>query len=58
MPGAGHRFTEKEDRQAEHIASGYESKGYSAKEARSIGYATMNKRKGGRKKRKVHYSKP
>ena len=50
MPGG--RFSEKEDRQAGHIAAGYRRKGMSAKRARSIGYATVNKQKGKRRSRR------
>jgi hypothetical protein len=50
MPGG--RFTEKQDRQAAHIAASERAKGKSPKIARSIGYATVNKMKGKRGKRK------
>jgi hypothetical protein len=40
MPGVTKR-----DRQAKHIAKGYEKKGYPKKTAESIGYATVNKQK-------------
>lgn len=49
MPGRGHRFTEKEDREAKHVAASERKSGKSAKEAKSIGYATVNKRKGAKK---------
>jgi hypothetical protein len=53
MPGPGpHRFSEKEDRQARHIADSMRRRGKSAKEARSIGYATVVSRGGGRKERR------
>jgi hypothetical protein len=42
MPGKGKRFTAKQDRQAHHIAASYGG----GKRALSIGYATVNKRKG------------
>lgn len=45
MPGKGHRFTEKQDRQAAHIAASERARGKSAKQAKSIGYATVNARK-------------
>ncbi|HVX03314.1 MAG TPA: hypothetical protein VHA09_09185 [Nitrososphaera sp.] len=46
MPTAkGHRFTEKEDRQAKHIAESEREQGKSAKDAKRIGYATVNKQK-------------
>ena len=41
----GHRFTEKEDRQAEHVSDSEEKAGKSEKEAESIGYATVQKQK-------------
>lgn len=43
MPGAGHRFTAKEDRLAKQIMREYLDRGYSTKRARAIGYATVNK---------------
>ncbi len=39
------RFTEKEDRQADHIKNSEEKRGYSEKDAERIGYATVNKEK-------------
>lgn len=48
MPGPGSRFSEKQDRQAAHIAASERDRGMSEKEARSIGYATINSRKGRR----------
>jgi hypothetical protein len=49
MPGPGpHRFSVKDDRQAGHIAASERARGASAKEARSIGYATIVARGGGR----------
>lgn len=42
------RFTEKEDRQAEHVASSMKAKGKSPKAAKSIGYATVVARGGGK----------
>jgi hypothetical protein len=44
------RFTAKEDRQASHVAASMKKSGKSAKEAKSIGYATVNKLKSKRKK--------
>lgn len=41
MPGKGHRFTAKQDRQARHIAAQYGG----GKRGLSIGYATVNKQK-------------
>ena len=54
MPGPGpHHFSAKSDRQAAHIAASERARGMSAKEARSIGYATVVARgKGRRGKRK------
>lgn len=46
MPkGKGHRFTEKEDRKAKHIAESEREQGKSAEDAKRIGYATVNKQK-------------
>lgn len=45
MPGKGHRFSPKQDRQAQHIAASERKRGMSAKEARSVGYATVNAQK-------------
>ncbi len=47
MPrGRGHRFTEKEDREAQHIKIESEMKqGKSREEAERIAYATVNKRR-------------
>lgn len=44
MPGKNHRFTEKQDRQAKHVAASERKAGKSAKEAKSIGYATVVKK--------------
>jgi hypothetical protein len=53
MPGKGHRFSAKEDRQAQHIAQSERARGKSAKTAKSIGYATVVSRGGGKgRKRK------
>jgi hypothetical protein len=43
--GKKHRFSAKEDRQAEHVAASERKGGMSAKEAKSVGYATVNKLK-------------
>jgi len=51
MPGKGHRFTEKEDRQAKHIAASERAAGKSSKLARNIGYATVVSRGGGKRKK-------
>jgi hypothetical protein len=46
MPkGKKHRFTLEEDELAKQITKEYKAKGYSAKRAKGIGYATVNKRK-------------
>jgi len=45
MPHKGRRFTAKEDRQAKHIAASERARGMSAKRARSVGYATVQKRR-------------
>mgnify|MGYP007135349092 CR=1 FL=1 len=45
MPGKGRRFTAKQDRMAKHIAASERKRGVPAKEARSIGYATVQKYK-------------
>lgn len=45
MPGKS-RFTEKEDRQAMHVAASERKKGMPPKKAKSVGYATVNKGKG------------
>jgi hypothetical protein len=50
MPGKKHRFTAKQDRQAGHVAASMRKSGKSADEAKSIGYATVNKQKGKRKR--------
>ncbi len=41
------KYTDKQKRQAEHIAEGYEEKGVSDKEAKSRAWATVNKETGG-----------
>jgi hypothetical protein len=51
MPGKK-RFTPKQDRQAKHIADSEKKRGMSAKRAKSIGYATVNKRKAAKKRKK------
>lgn len=51
MPqGDKSKYTDKQKRQAEHIAEGYEDRGVSSKEAKSRGWATVNKESGGGKK--------
>jgi len=49
MPGK-HKFTKKQDRQAAHVAASEKKKGMSAKKAKAIGYATVNKQKSKKKK--------
>jgi len=52
MPGKGHRFTAKEDRQASHVAASEQARGMSAREAKRVGYATVVKRGGGVRSRR------
>ena len=48
MPG--NKYTNKQERKAEHIEKGYEKKGVSHKEAERRAWATVNKQdKGGKK---------
>jgi hypothetical protein len=48
MPrGAKSKYTGKQERQAEHIAEGYEKRGTSKKEAKRRAWATVNKVHGG-----------
>ena len=48
MPqGDKSKYTDKQKRQAEHIAEGYEDRGVSEKEAKSRAWATVNKESGG-----------
>ena len=51
MPrGSKSKYTSKQKRQAHHIEESAEKRGYSAKRAAQIGYATVNKQdKGGKK---------
>lgn len=47
MPaGKGHRFTEKEHREAEHIKESEEKRGMSPDRAERVAWATVNKQKG------------
>lgn len=46
------RFSQKDDRQAAHVAASERARGKSAKEARSIGYAVVNAQKGRKAKRR------
>ncbi len=50
--GQSGRFTEKEDRQAEHIKESEEKQGHSKEDAERIAYATVNKHKSEKKKSK------
>ena len=51
MPqGDKSKYTDKQERKADHIAEGYEKKGVSKKEAESRAWATVNKDDGGGKK--------
>jgi hypothetical protein len=54
MPGkkGSGRFTNKEDRQAEHIKESEEKRGHSGEDAERIAYATVNKQKSEKKKDK------
>ena len=44
------KYTDKQDRKAEHVAEGYEKRGVSEKEAERRAWATVNKDDGGGKK--------
>lgn len=51
MPrGDTSKYTEKQERKADHIAEGYEKRGVSEKEAERRAWATVNKDDGGGKK--------
>ena len=43
------KYTDKQERKAEHIEEGYEKKGVSKKEAEKRAWATVNKQDGGGK---------
>jgi plasmid stabilization system protein ParE len=45
------KYTDKQERKAEHIEEGYEKKGVSKKEAERRAWATVNKQDGGGKKK-------
>ncbi len=45
MPGRTSRFTNKEDREAEHIKESEEKQGHSEKDSERIAYATVNKQR-------------
>jgi plasmid stabilization system protein ParE len=48
MPqGDKSKYTDKQERKADHIAEGYEERGVSEKEAESRAWATVNKESGG-----------
>ncbi|CAN1724936.1 Plasmid stabilization protein [Hyphomicrobium sp. 1Nfss2.1] len=52
MPrGEKSKYTEKQERKADHIAEGYEKRGVGKKEAERRAWATVNKDDGGGKKR-------
>ena len=48
--GSKKKYTDKQKRQAEHIAEGYKDRGTSKKTAKSRAWATVNKMTGGGKK--------
>ncbi|HEV7700055.1 MAG TPA: hypothetical protein VGO43_07485 [Pyrinomonadaceae bacterium] len=48
MPGT--KYTDKQERKADHIEESYEKKGVSKKEAEARAWATVNKQDGGGKK--------
>lgn len=50
--GNGGRFSQKEDRQAEHIKDSEKKRGHSSEDAERIAYATVNKEKSEKKKDK------
>jgi len=51
MPrGDKSKYTDKQDRKADHIAKGYERRGVSEKEAERRAWATVNKDDGGGKR--------
>lgn len=51
MPrGDKSKYTKKQDRQADHIAKGYEARGVSEKESERRAWATVNAESGGGKK--------
>lgn len=52
MPDKKSRFTEKEDRMAEHIKESEEKRGRTEEDAERIGYATVNKHKSKEKREK------
>lgn len=51
MPrGDKDKYTDKQERKADHIAESYKEKGVSVKEAEARAWATVNKQDGGGKK--------
>lgn len=51
MPrGDKDKYTDKQERKADHIAESYKEKGVSSKEAEARAWATVNKQDGGGKK--------
>jgi len=59
MPrGEKSKYTEKQKRQAEHIAEGYTERGVSEKEAEKRAWATVNEMSGGGKKSGSGKGKP
>jgi plasmid stabilization system protein ParE len=51
MPrGSKSKYTDKQERQADHIEKGYENRGVGKKEAKSRAWATVNKMTGGGKR--------
>ena len=52
------KYTDKQKRKAEHIAEGYEDRGVPPKEAKSRGWATVNKESGGGNKSGSGKGKP
>ncbi len=60
MPrGDKSKYTDKQERQAEHIAEGYQKRGTPVKEAKRRAWATVNKvHKGGERKGGGGYGKP
>ena len=48
MPKKKHRYSAKEHRQVEHIKESEQARGMSPDEAKSVGYATVNKQNPGK----------
>ena len=57
MPDRNDRFTDKEDRMAEHIKESEQKRGRSEEDAERIGYATVNKHKQEEKQELKHKRK-